>query len=69
MSAKCIEVSFIVERGLGLPPFTTTGYVVKLGRKAKAFNHYGQPVDLKINRELFTVGKTMVDNVELKIRA
>ena len=64
MSAQCIEIYFLIDRsGLGLPPLTTTGYVVRLGRKTRAFNRYGQPVDLKINRELFTIGKTVVDNV------
>lgn len=67
MSAQCIEIYFVIDRSnLGLPPLTTTGYIVRLGRKAKAFNRYGQPVDLKIKRELFTVGKTIVDNVELR---
>lgn len=67
MSAKCIEIFFFMDRSnLGFPPLITTGHVVSLGRKARAFNRYGQPVDLKIKRELFTVGKTTVDNVELR---
>jgi hypothetical protein len=57
----------VIDRSsLGLPPLIATGHVVRLGRKAREFNRYGQPVDLKIKRELFTVGKTIVDNVELR---
>lgn len=29
-------------------------------------NRYGQPVDLELKRELFTVGKTVKDTVESK---
>jgi len=68
MSAKCIEIYFIIDRSsLGLPSLTIPGHVVKVGRKTRVFNRYGQPVDLKIKRELFTVGKTTMDNVELQL--
>lgn len=69
MSAKCIEIYFSINRNnLNLPPLVIPGYVIRVGRKTRAFNHYGQPVNLKINKALFACGKTTVDSVEVGLR-
>lgn len=69
MSAKCIKIYFSTNRNnLNLPPLVIPGYITKVGRKTRAFNHYGQPVNLKIDRTLFTRGKTTVDGVEVGLR-